>query len=445
MPELPGPPLLDDDPLPDPLTPSWAEPASDPALLGHDLPLALSSPLRLVPKRATRDAPAAHPVVPAASSLRSTSELLDSKVSPEDSPTFAARVVDLPPISWLAAELVPTEGIFLFHGRPRSMKSLNLLALAFDLAHGRAVFGAPRFAVSRPCRVLYLSEEDPERLIFERLARIQRGAELGLTSNLRFLLRRGISLDSEHDRAALSMMIAREGFDVAIFEPMRSLTSSAEATAAEFKPIGDWIRHLQASTSCKAIGMGAHWRKPSKSQAGGRSESLSGAALFSFSDCLISVQKVSWNEAVLVPEDYKLGADPPAFLVRWNTEAGTSPSGRPTFGEWILPEIVEVTSPEDAVRAQLVLQVVSWLADNPWRTAPEVAAGCKLSKHSPSEPDSVYSLLGYLQSQGTIQVASKDQAKMLGRSVRAKLYAVAGAEVVPAPPSTPTTPERGQL
>lgn len=379
----------------------------------------------------------------ATATLRTSAELLAAKVSPEPDCDFGARAAALPAISWLAADLVPSEGVFLFHGRPRSMKSLNLLALAIDLAYGRPAFSCPRFQVPAPVRVLYVTEEDSERLIYERRDKLLRGAAggpLSGTNNLQYLIKRGISLDSDPDRSALLACIDRGGFQVVIFEPMRTLTTAAEGTAADFKPIADWMRHLQSATACKAIGMGAHWRKPSKSQAGGRSESLSGGALFSFSDCLVSVQKVSWNESLMIPEDYKLSSDPPSFLIRWNTTAETSSSGRPLFGESISPEVVEVDSPEDAVRAKHVQTVVSWLADHPWQTAPEIATGCRFAKHSPSEPDSVYSLLSYLCTQGIVRQASKADAKILGRSARAKLFALAGTEVVPPPAGGPGEP-----
>ncbi len=427
----PGPPVFDPE-LDDYVTTptqlaAWDEAPPDPAQL--DAP---KSPLRFVPRPGNGGGGPATPAPAVSKSLLAAQ--LEAKVTPEDCAGFAARVSLQPALTWYASQLVPSEGVFLFHGRPRSMKSLNLLGLAFDLAYGRPLWGAERFAVSRPIRVLYLTGEDPERLVLDRLERIQRGVKLPFPPNLQLLVRRGISLDDTHDRTALLSMIEREGIEVAILEPMRSLTSAAESTATEFKPIGDWLRHLQHTTTCKTLGLGAHWRKPSKAQAGGRSESLSGGSLFSFSDCLIAVQKVSWNESVCIPEDYKLGSDPPGFLLRWNTQAESGPSGEPLFGESISPEVVDF----DAATARGVdaFRLLDWLKSNPWHTADEIAAGAGLLKTQLGDPRSIYSVLQDLLRQGAVRLAQKEGAKQLGRSSRAKLYALPDAPLV-APSNSP--------
>lgn len=83
----------------------------------------------------------------------------------ESLPTFLARVRSMPEPSWFIKGLIPDEGVVVWHGRPRSMKSLTAEDALLSLALGEdCALRNPRFAIAAPVGVLWLGEEDSERL-----------------------------------------------------------------------------------------------------------------------------------------------------------------------------------------------------------------------------------------------------------------------------------------
>ena len=84
---------------------------------------------------------------------------------------------ELPPIRWVVKGLL-VEGATLLVGGPKSGKSVLALNIAIKMALGKRVLG--HFS-SRPYKTLYLTYEEPENLIQERVRRIlgiSKGAEV---------------------------------------------------------------------------------------------------------------------------------------------------------------------------------------------------------------------------------------------------------------------------
>ncbi len=89
--------------------------------------------------------------------------------TPEDLHVFLARMEQQPDLSWHVAGLIPDEGICLWHGQPRDFKSMTAQEVSLALASGRNAFCNSRFAVSKPVKVAYFTEEDSERLFAARM------------------------------------------------------------------------------------------------------------------------------------------------------------------------------------------------------------------------------------------------------------------------------------
>jgi hypothetical protein len=356
--------------------------------------------------------PTPPPVLP--KGLQRKAKAKAPKTDFEAGPSFMSRVLALPPIGWHAEGLIPGEGVTLFHGRPRAMKSLSLLRIAFDLASGRDLFGTPRFHVARPVRTLYLTEEDPDRLLGSRMELHRRGAGTAtLPENLFFSVRQGLSLDNPDHRLTLRRALEHHGIEVAIFEPIRSLTSSAEGTSGDFKEVADWIRSVQAQTCCKTFVPAAHWRKPQQwERKGGDSQladKVAGGALFSFSDCLVGCEKVDGNSAVLIPSHYKLGADPKPFVVTWTTEATTGTSGESLFGPSITPAIDEAESVEEVRGRQDRQIILDFICSHPWLTMHRIAE----SLHR--RPGTTLEQIGHLLDRKVVVCVKHKRAKLYAR------------------------------
>jgi hypothetical protein len=363
----------------------------------------------------------------------------------EDYAAFRERVSAQPPPTDHVAGLIPDEGVLLWHGPPRTTKTLSYEEVAFKLACGVAPFNNRRFAVKRPVKVAYVTEEDSERRTNHRFGLIDAGATthrgqmamhppVVLPPGTLFpLVRQGFTLDAATDRELLLKDLGDLGIEVAIFEPIRSLTGLAEKTAAEFKPIQDWMRRVQRETTCKTFGFGHHWRKNSaKSASEQNAEELSnmasGGALFSISDCLVAFQKMDWNRALLIPGSYKNGADPESFEVLWETDERRGPSGEPLFGTWIRA-VATTKARERVVEDDDVRKILAWLPTHPWMTAAEIESGARLRKDK--QEGGALVALGKLVSDGRVEMVTGEDAKNMGRSPKAKLYAITGAPKLP--------------
>jgi hypothetical protein len=99
-----------------------------------------------------------------------------------------------PPVRWLVDQLICRGDIHLLLGEPGIGKSWLTMALCLGVINGTDWLG---HEVTEPGRVLYIDEENPPDLIFDRLRR------LGLTPegarNLRYLNNEGILLDRHAD------------------------------------------------------------------------------------------------------------------------------------------------------------------------------------------------------------------------------------------------------
>ena len=335
----------------------------------------------------------------------------------EDFAAFMSRVRGLPPARWLVEGLIPEEGITLWHGKPRSMKTLCAETLVLAGASGLSVFG--HFAVERPFRSLYITEEDSERETFRRFERLAAGMGANpLPGHLHVRVRKGFSLDSPADRRWLHSTVESLGTQHLVLEPVKSLTAFAEKTAAEFKPVMDQLRLIQSTTACASILLGHHNTKSPRQGVDTRdpSEQASGSALFSASDCLVSFVKEDWNRTLCTPANYKLEGTPKPFSVTFTTEAQTSRLGAPMFGSWVRP----VAEMQDERPDERVAVVSNFLKANPWRTADEIGSGCGIDKAD------VPRLLAQLEAAKMIEMATGEGAKACGRSSKAKLYSLRG-------------------
>src|SRR5262249_47267453 len=75
----------------------------------------------------------------------------------EPLPSFLDRVGALSPPGMLVENLIPEDGITLFHGQPRDGKSFAALEILLALATGTPAFGLYRLDVPEAIPVVYLT------------------------------------------------------------------------------------------------------------------------------------------------------------------------------------------------------------------------------------------------------------------------------------------------
>ncbi len=247
----------------------------------------------------------------------------------ETASRFLERVESQPPPSWLVRELLPDEGIVVAHGRPRSMKSLFALELFLSVSAGVPAFGSERFASARAVPCAYITDEDGERLVAQRLRWLLAGHGWSAPPDrLHLLVRAGLNLEGNRDDQDGLVRAVEDAEVVAVcLDPTRACFPSIDRGPADAAPAIRFLRRLQNETTAKSIHLVHHDTKPARDgekDTRSRAERASGGAIFSIGDCPINFERVDERTCFAVPTRYKFGADPKPFRVRFEseTEAG---------------------------------------------------------------------------------------------------------------------------
>ena len=241
---------------------------------------------------------------------------------------FAERLRNQPAPRWLVPELIKEDAITLLHGQPRSMKTFAALEIAVAVAAGARAFHLGRFQCD-PAPVLYVTEEDSEYDILNRIEGIARAHRLeSLPEGLHLLVRKGVSLDDVESRTRLLKFVERAGIRLIIFDPTRALTACVDGGPRDLKPFSDFLRNLRRSTGA-AIILSHHDTKPSPRGDDTRdhAQKASGGGIFSVSDAPIHAVRQGDGKTLLVPSNFKFAqADPVPVLVTVSTVATTTAS-----------------------------------------------------------------------------------------------------------------------
>lgn len=339
----------------------------------------------------------------------------------ESLPAFMARVRLKPEPDWLVADLIPDEGVCVWHGRPRSMKSLTaedvMLALALGEPHA---LGNPRFAIARAVGVLWLGEEDSERLDAFRFG-LMLNARCILPGHepdtFRLVVRPGWDLESPSGQAELMAMIhdtsaaMSEPLRVLVIDPVRASMPSIDGGPKDAARARAFLLAILRQTSIKVILLPHHDLKPARDGKDDRSraERASGGVTFSMADCLIGFERLTDRECLAVPTSYKVGADPKPFRVRFDSE---TPSGQGFRG--FLRAVAESTDEATDARSR----VLAYVREHPWASTAEVDRGARLCTGEASR------YLGELEAAGVLSRATGEDARTRGRSANAVLWGV---------------------
>lgn len=263
---------------------------------------------------------------------------------------FLQRVREAPDPGFAIEGLLPGEGIFHFHARPRAMKSLSLIECAVAMATATPAFS--RYAVPRALRVGYLTEEDAERLVAPRAHwfLVGRGLTDRDAGHLALLCRPGWNLERTEGRDALLRELERLSLDVLIIDPVRASMPSIDAGPHDAARAVETARLILRETSVRLLGFGAHDVKPSRDGQDSRkgAERASGGIIYSISDAPIGMSRVTDRECLATPSGFKQGADPEPFTIRWES---ATPRGQ-AFREWVRAVAEPYAEAEDGESAE---------------------------------------------------------------------------------------------
>jgi hypothetical protein len=287
----------------------------------------------------------------------------------EPADEFLARLEAQGEPGWLVNDLVPDDAIAVWHGRPRSMKSLAALEMNLSCATDSPAFGSERFATStRGGSVLYLTEEDGERLIASRLKLMLAARQLDRApKRLRILSRPGWNLERPEDQGAVLAAIreASPAPTLLTVDPARGSMPALDKGPSDAAGAIRFLRQVQRETSIRSVLVLHHDIKPARDGKDdrARAERASGGAVFSIADCPVNFERVTDRVCSAFPSAYKVGADPKAFRIEW--ESGTPP-GEPFRGflrahATTTDERTEEVARVDVALRQVLEAAASWM------------------------------------------------------------------------------------
>lgn len=337
----------------------------------------------------------------------------------ESLPVFMARLRQMPEPGWLVRELIPDEGVCVWHGRPRSMKSLTAADTMLSLALGEPhALRNSRFAIKGAVGSLWLGEEDPERLDAFRFGLMlkARGILPGQEPEaFRLVVRPGWNLEAPSDQAELLATIHDTAAEmttpllVLVIDPARASLPSIDGGPKDAARARAFLLTILRETSVKVILLPHHDLKPSRDgrDARLRAERASGGVTFSMGDCMVNFERLSDRESMAVPTAYKGSSDPKPFRVRFESE---TPAGQGFRG--FLRAIAESTEESAGVRDK----VLDYVREHPWSSTSEIDRGVGVCTGEAAR------YLAQLQDARLVELVTGNAAKARGRSPNAKLW-----------------------
>lgn len=291
-------------------------------------------------------------------------------------PEFLAEWGQRPPAAMLIENLLPGDGIVLFHGQPRARKTQTTQSILLSLASGRPAFNDERFHVNDAVPVLYITEEDGPGRNAQRLAAHLRG--LGLSEaprNFHVRIHKRFSLDDPECQHWLIEVTKREGFRLVEFDPLRSMTELADQGPRDFKPAAKFLRDFTVKTGAVAL-IAHHDAKPpvNGSDTRARPQRASGGGLFSIADAPIHLEALDSSKTLVAPTAWKFGTDPDPFILRLESDD----TRRPTMFRFH----VEDTSGQSSAEVALHSKIVGYVRDHSGASKSQIAKGVRAQKET---------------------------------------------------------------
>ncbi len=256
-----------------------------------------------------------------------------------------AFLVDPPPLEW-DIERIRVQGDHGWTGgAPKSMKGFLSLEEARANSTGTPFLG---YFPTRKRRVLWVSEEDRQPRLHRRFHNMVRGRppeEIPGPEDLRFLIKKGVRLDTDPGRSILRRHLELHRPDIVILEHFDKMHSRNVIKPEEMKPVLDELDAFHGQYGC-IFRVQKHFRKQQAGQGRRTGEMLSGAqGLFGWGESSIYLTLIKRGQA-MVECEAKDGDVTNRFLVEYRDgrivyagEAGAE--GKATRREQAIARVLE--------------------------------------------------------------------------------------------------------
>lgn len=168
----------------------------------------------------------------------------------------ASELIDkvFPPNKWLVENLVPSNGITCISGKPKAGKSIFTLYLAISIATGKSLLNKYDLET---CPVLFISKEDPQRLLKERINALSLTKDLPLY----FCTDTKLFLDSEEYIEELQRIIQEKNIKVLIFDSFRRIFKGEENSSQVISEVHNQFKTLLKNEELSIIFIHHHGKE----------------------------------------------------------------------------------------------------------------------------------------------------------------------------------------
>jgi hypothetical protein len=288
-------------------------------------------------------------------------------------PAFCLRLRDrvLPPD--VVPGLIPSVGLVMAHGQPRSLKTWVAQELARATSTGTAAFGLARFAVPAPRQTWYVTEEDPEVEIRNRFTCLYAGTQTSEPEALHVSVQKAIAIDDPAWQRRMITYAQDAQIAFTIIDPVRSSSEAVDQGPRELKPLAAFLRTFMRETG-SALLLIHHDVKPlaGKSDDRARPQRASGGGIFSIADAPIHTELIGASQTMLTPAFYKFAIAPAPCLVTLSADDPKRPTWVRLTGE--------DTTATTATELVLLAKIRDYLRDHPGTSGSKVATGIHANK-----------------------------------------------------------------
>lgn len=249
---------------------------------------------------------------------------------------FAPEPVDLvdllakefPPLDWRISDVLVQGAVGWIGGPPKLAKSLVGLHACLCVASGAKFLG--KFDVVRG-RALYVSEEDPERIVYRRVQRLWKAVGTAPERDrFRAVVKAGFLIDREPCVEWLRDELARQHADLVVLDVLNRMHHRQGNDAAEMIPLLAALDKVRTESG-SSIWIVAHFKKPQPGQAhdAGGAMLAGSVALHGFSECSIYMDRAKDGQRRLAFEAKEFDGHKPMFLRIGSTANGDDEKADP--------------------------------------------------------------------------------------------------------------------
>jgi RecA-family ATPase len=198
-------------------------------------------------------------------------------------------------INWLIEDWLPEGDICFIAGKAASFKTTICMHWAYSIANGKLIFNQYKV---KPCKVLYLNEENSNAITVNIARRVKKGLELeNGNKNLAFSLLNNIRFDNLEDINKLIKFINDNDIKVLFFDSFRRFFSGEENDATLMNRLFNILKYIRNQTNTTILIIHHYKKNDSKGTNDIRDRMRGSSDIMNSADSVIAVGRKHGQDA----------------------------------------------------------------------------------------------------------------------------------------------------